>query len=318
MPIQAGIPVLEPPVVVPVYPFAESRTLAFRSLDGIDLMPWTGGEFFLLGGMRGLDMPPVVNVVEQLPGMAGARLREIQVGIREVFLPLFYVSNTSHTDFLAKKRAVSAMLSHLGKDYVAHDGSFDLVATSGTDMPTTRALRCYYVSGNEGTYTSSESSPHWASIGITLNAARPYWVGDPWSTEVLRLPTAAAWFPGFPGQLSASRVLGAGLGITVDGQVPSWPTVDVTGPATSVTVTAPGLSVTIPAGVAAGEAVHIATDPRGRTATFNGVKGWARIGPADIYAPLAPGDQQITVVVPGATSQTSARVYGDTQYVEWC
>ena len=100
----------------------------------------------------------------------------------------------------------------------------------------------------------------------------------------------------------------------VAGDVESWATVDLVGPATSVTVTGGGVSVFIPAGLSDGETARIVTDPRRRTATFDGVSAWSRVGPTTTWQPLAPGEQAMSIVVAGPGGNTSAQVSGGSYY----
>jgi hypothetical protein len=102
--------------------------------------------------------------------------------------------------------------------------------------------------------------------------------------------------------------------ISVEGDVESWITVEMTGPASSVAISGEGNLVSIPAGLGNGETVKIVTDPRGRVALFDGVSSWSRIGPSTTWKPLQPGIRQISILVSGSTAATQAVISGPTQY----
>src|SRR4051812_27409264 len=99
MPILA-FPVLPTPGTGTVSDFADSRGLAFESLDGTTLLPATGHEFFFQSGLDGLEMPLREIITKRHPGMAGSRLKEIRTPEREIFLPLFMENSSAHTAYL--------------------------------------------------------------------------------------------------------------------------------------------------------------------------------------------------------------------------
>lgn len=312
MPILGLLPVLPGPPAV-VDPFADTRQLALRSLDGENLIPFTGAEFIAQWGMQGMDVPPRDVVLDEVPGMDGARIADVKIGARTVLLPIWFGSDSDHIDYLNRRDGLRALFNYRGVDLRSVDGSFDLVATS-RDGTVERSLRCMYVSGMDGDWQRDTTGSYWESVGLNLLACRTYWYGEPWTTPTVRLPAAAKWFGQFPPQLSSSRALGGPFQLNVPGDVPSWARIDLVGPATTVTLTAPGLSVSIPAGLGTGERATVVTSPRGRTALFEGVKDWARIGAVTRWQPLPPGPTSITVVMTGATSVSSAVVSGDALY----
>lgn len=311
MPILGAYPVLTQPADL-FDPFADTRTLAFRSLDGATLLPFTGDEFIALDGIQGLGKVPRTVVESSTPGMDGTRIDDILIGSKKVFLPLFVRSNSSHRVFLGNMDRLDRLFNHRGVDYRATDGTLDLVAES---LQGQRSLRCLYVDGDDGDFTQDSYGASWASMGLNLLAVRPYWTGTPWTTQTVFRPTAVSWFGTFPPSLTSSRALGTDMPVTVGGGVPSWPSADLVGPASSVLIQAPGLNISLPGGLTGGEQATIVTNPRGRTVKFNGVKDWSRVAPLGRrFWPLAPGNQSITVQLAGATAATSARIYGDTNW----
>jgi hypothetical protein len=243
--------------------------------------------------------------------MAGARLKEIRTLEREIFLPLFIENPSAHASYLDDLDQLAGLFNYRTVDYAANDGTLNLVATS---VRGERRLRCAYTEGMTGYGTDNQGST-WASFGLKFLCVQPYWYGTPWTTGVLKQHADEPdFFSEFPPLLSSALTIGADIPVTVSGDVESWMTVDLVGPATSVTISGEGNLVSIPAGLGAGATAKIVTDPRGRTALFDGVVDWTRIGPATTWRPLQPGSRSISILVTGIASQTQAAISGPTLY----
>jgi hypothetical protein len=292
-----GIPAIRPGATLPSLEL-ETRRLQLRRLDGTDVLPFTGGEFYAMPQITGLNLPPRELVREEMPGMDGSRLLEARTKEREVSLPLWLSSSSSHLQYLDRRDDLAEALGYFDTDLELHEGTFDLVAMSARG---TRFLRCAYLDGWEGNQAWENAGVRWESMALKLLAVRPFWRGARWSTPAIYTPRGSSWFGHFPGELGSGRVLGKNIPVDVLGNAPSWAQVDLRGPATSVTVTAgSGLSVSIPAGLAAGELCRIVSDPRGRTVTFGGVRNWARVGPVTRWQPLRVGRQTINIEIAGS------------------
>lgn len=296
---------------LPAEDVAVPRTLAFRALDGTYPFPVGDRDFIFTVDSQGLDKPPQEVITKSMPGLEGERLQEIRIGKREVFLPL-WLFGTSHNEYLDRRDQLAALFNHRLVDYATEDGTFDLEANS---LRGTRWLRCVYVDGMTATWTLSDR-PTWAKLGIELWACRPYWYGVPWVSQIIKQAAGVEpdFFAEFPGGLSAGSVLGDNIIISVSGDVESWMTIDLIGPATSISISGEGNLVTIPAGLADGETAQIVTDPRGRVALFDGVSNWARIGPTTSWKALKPGERHISILVAGGSTVTQAIISGSTQY----
>lgn len=308
-PLLAPYPVLpEPPTPGPANrDRVDTRTLAFESLSGEPIFPSTGHEFIWLDGIEGLGLPPREIVTKTYPGMDGAKIRKVRTGVRDIFLPLFLEHDSSHAAFLSDMDALEAQFNYRSIDAIVNDGTLNLVGTSSRGE---RRLRIMYASGAESGYGTDNDGGIWASLGLRFMAVQPYAFGEEWSTPVIRQPAPVDTFAEFPLNLSADVALGAGIPITIGGQVGSRIVVDLVGPASSVTVTGEGLVFSIPAGLADGESARILTDPRGRRALFDGVLDWSRIGPSTTWKALPAGDQELSIAMTGTSQASSARVSG--------
>lgn len=307
MAILAPFPVVSTPGTG-VPDLADSRWLAFESLDGGTVFQATGHEFFIQEGIDGLGIPPREIITKKYPGMAGARLKEIRTLEREIFLPLFIENSSAHTEYLNDLDRLAALFDYRSIDYATNDGTLNLVATSAKG---TRRLRCTYTEGMNTGYGTGSEGATWASIGLKFLCVQPYWYGDVWSTPVIQqIPIAAGTFPAFPIQLSSNVVLGSGILVTVPGDVESYVTIDLVGPASSIEVSSDGLLFSIPGGLADGEPAKIVTDPRGRTATFSGIENWSRVGPVTLWRPLTPGDHALNIILADGGANTRAQVSG--------
>jgi hypothetical protein len=307
-------PVLDQPPTGPDTTMDETRSLSLRALDGTNPFPSTGREFFFMPDIEGIDYPDPEIITKRIPGEDGERLQEIRIGPRDIFLPLWIASDSSHLDYLARRDALAALFSHFGVDYRANDGTFDLVANSPRGE---RTLRVAYKAGMSRAKWPNEGAT-WAKLGINLIAVRPFWYGERWETPVLKQPAAVNSFASFPLQFSTSVALGENIPVIVGGDASSWAEMTFVGPADTINVSSTGLQFSIPAGLADGETAQIITDSRGRTALFDGVKDWSRVGPVRKWSPLAPGDRRITIAITGTGTNTEAQVSGWSRYLRWC
>jgi Phage tail protein len=290
----------------------DSRSIGFESLTGQPVLDATNQAFIFLSGIEGLGIPPRDIALRKTPGMDGARIQEVKTLEREIFLPVFVEDWTGHAAYLDAVDQLASQMNYRTADYRSNDGTLNLVATSVKGM---RRLRCLYQGGMDTGYGTDNEGNVWASLGLKFLCVQPYWYGTPWSTPVLKQDASPPdFFASFPGALSNDLILGSDIPITVDGDVDSWITIELVGPATSVTISGDGLLVSIPAGISDGSTVKIVTDPRGRTALFDGQKNWARIGPTTTWAPFPPGDRQISIVMAGVDVNSQAVVYGSTLY----
>ncbi|WP_426566375.1 hypothetical protein ACPPVT_07465 [Angustibacter sp. McL0619] len=291
----------------------DTRRLEFESLDGTSLIDWAGDEFIALNGITGIDVPPRDVIRRQLPGLPGSRIDEIRDLERQVFIPVHTrPADRDWRTHLKQLASVRSFLNYRDRDYVAAEGTFDLV---GYGDGTRRVLRCTYLSGMEGDYGSDQMFGWWRADGVTLLAVDPYCRGSEWSTPVVQLPIVAPFLSndpadGFPRAITASVALGANMPVIIGGDVPTPGTVELIGPADSTHITSPaGLDVTLDA-IDTGDLLVLQTG-RTKSLTLNGVRAdELLIGDSPQWAPFQPGATTVSIVMTGASSDTRARVYG--------
>lgn len=300
-------------------------TLTLRTLDGGDVMPLGVYGYVVRAQCQGLDLAPREVVRRRVPGMSGSRIVSVDDLERVVRLPLWLSSTDGRIrSVLTSLARIDEMADWRGLDYVTAEGTFDLVATD-PDVNGARYLRVTYVDGMEGDYDTSTAYPGWRIFGLTLLAVDPDWIGDEWSTPVLRIPTlmpfltASTQILPFGAKLvNQLSTIGSETLVRVGGNLPAHPLIEVTGPATSVHATGPdGMDVTLGA-VTAGQTVVLDTGRRkrlllnGAVAPASLLGAWPKWGTG-----LVPGDARITIDVVGPGLATTARVYGRERWRRW-
>jgi hypothetical protein len=311
-------PVVTPPEVNPPGGMAttvrESRTFWLESLDGQVVVPLTGRDRFMMPGATGLNLPPVDVVTSTTPGMVGSWLQEVNVLQREVFLPLFFASDVSQETFFAQLAELREMVTDWDSVDVGSTGTFRLGVSSSVGE---RLLDVMYVDGWSGSLGGDDSGASWERFGLTLLAVDPYWrarnpvvlefaqpVGDPF------LGDGSGVTP-WPRRLTPSVVIGAGMKVLVEGDVPVWPDVVLRGPAVTASVSYAGTNIVIPAGVPNSGVLELATDPRRRSARLDGQIAWSRISMGSTFSPLRPGLNTMNVALSASGAGTALLI----QYV---
>lgn len=291
----------------------DDRELDFRSLDGSSVLSWTGREWISAPNIQGLRMAPRIVTAESIPGIDGGRLRDIRTDMRSVVLPFVVVSDDydfrTHLDQIAQ---LQSFVAYQGIDYVAAEGTFDLVATSSHAGE--RALRCTYLDGMEGVEgVSTGNGPSFSTFDVKLLACAPAWRGDEWSTDSLGIGSPLPFLSNDPAAhpwgLTESVVLGDSMAVIVTGDQPSPATIELIGPASTTHITSPqGLDLTIGA-IGIGQQLVVSSG-RTKSVTLDGVTRWDLLGDSPQWKPLPPGQASISIKMTDATAATRARIYG--------
>lgn len=269
-----------PPVSAPraVSPW-QASSVQWVGVDGSvwDLVSGAEGVVLLFDGVEGLHSPVLTKYSSESRAVPGVRARGWRATSREVFWPVLVYGDSSE----AWRDTYARFFNSIRPDV---EGVWR-VGFGGAK----RELRL------TGTYDDSHrfvTDPHkggWAQFGVTLEAAQPYWTGEP----VQRGPWTASAPVDFingtapPFNIGMSTAVGSAT-IPNPGDVDAYPVWTVTGPLTGIELGVGTRVINVPFAVDAGEVLVIDTDPRNLTATLDGVDVTADLG-FQSFAPIPTG-----------------------------
>lgn len=292
------------------------RRLEFQTIDGTERFEFDQSlNIEIMANVKGLEVPPRETKYTD-SGTSLPRIQSIQDQPAETELVTLW---RGERGVLAREAVrLRDFLNHRMVDYRRYDGTFDLVSIDEDGVTLKR--RCAYKSGLEGDFSGDilQTGIQRLTRLMVLGSVWPYWRGEEWSTGEVRLPIPSSWLS-ITGQakfghqrLSASRVLGRPIPVSVGGKVPSPPILEFHGPFTSAAVTSnSGLSFSVKA-LGANDSLFIDTG-RDRRAELNGLgvnSGAALIQRGAQWLPLLPGGATITVTMIGADPTSSVLVHG--------
>jgi hypothetical protein len=145
------------------------------------------GIYNLMEGVTGHHGMPVTLTSDTVPNIAGAELRQVQYGIRTVYLPLFIRGNSAaefHHNFAKLRQSL--------------DPNQDTQLWVTNEEGETRVLYCRYSKGfDNATDDSASKGLSWTFLPLYMDALDPFWYdppgaeisnnysSDPWSTDFL-------------------------------------------------------------------------------------------------------------------------------------
>ena len=260
------------------------------------------GPVQLQTGNLGFEVAPSGLHTSGVPGADGEVVEGTSTPSRPVLIPVL----VSTADQAEQQRVVQALRDLTDPARMTPDGSFRLVCRS---LAGTRRLNLAYESGLEG---AGGVLPRVVTYPISARAVQP-WAQD--QTERHRafdlVQDDAPFLGGVWGEiyLVSSAIAGADTPIVMESDVPVYPTIDLTGPATSVLITGDnGLRIDVPDGVAGGSTLRIVTDPRRSQVRLDGVPAAGMIARGSRAAPFTRGTTRIDVAAPGADPSTKLRL----------
>ncbi len=255
-------------------------------------------------GALGLDMPPVSFIEDQVPLQAGARLRRVNVGVREVDLPLVLSAASSQ----ALRTALRSLLRLL--DPKRGTGRLRVQTEDGTE----RELSCRYAGGAEGV----GGSPAWRRVVLTFRAVDPYWYARQVTTATFDQGSElATFFPFFPLRLGSTPIFGDTV-IDNTGDVETWPVWTLSGPGTDFTLhnLTTGESLILETTLNAGEIVTIDTRPGAKTVLkSDGTSLFGYLSTDSVLWALPLGISSIRLEVTAATAATSVQLQYQLRYL---
>jgi hypothetical protein len=293
------IPYLAPPIPpAPPPPPIRSFVFSLRKPGLPDLTLDRSNLLIVQPGVQGLDDPVLDFYERSSAGLDGADVEQILAEPREVFLPI-YASTRSLGDLRALKDRIRRYTNPV-------TGPFTIRA--GLSDGTGRLIDGYYRAGLD---TTMSADAYWSSsqkFAITLRAGQPFWRSEAdfvvqWATPTGRTPL----LPILPLAPGAGALIGNVNPVTVDGQVPTWPVWQISGPVESVEFTdvGTGRTFTFTASLDLGDTWTIDTRP-GRKGVFDpdGVRQRSTLNKGADLFPLQPGVSAIQTVATGSDTGT--------------
>ncbi len=253
----------------------------------------------------GRGAPPVFIEEDEVPGLAGSRVRSVRHKARDFSLPLRLSGDGDDVAVRAQIRDLVARL-----DPTRGDVRIRITAPGGDQ----REITCRYQGGLELSERLGETSAPGLQRGTPMFRAHdPYWYDVSDVTDEYELGGATAtWFSGkwFPLRLSNSEIFSSP---TLDnpGDVEAWPVWRIRGPGSAITLRnlTTGRLLTLDLTLDDGEEVEIDTR-RGRKwvrlddGSTTGVNVFAALGSSPDLWPLAYGSNSLSVEM-GSSSATS-------------
>lgn len=287
----------------PSRPVPDSREFWLESWDGSQVLPIGGyrheGAFQLQTGNAGLEEAPADVFVERLAQASGGVVVGSQSPPRPVLLPL-QVNTRDQAEQWSEVQALRDMTDPTVG--MTRDGNFRLVCRSASG---TRQLGLVRRSGMEGT---GGLLPWAARYVLDCEAPQPFAEDRDIQTRPFQLEQPDAPFlGGIWGSIGlvSSRIAGPDTPVVMTSAVPVYPTITVTGPASSVLITADsGLRLDVPDGLEAGETLEWVTDPRRKSVRVNGALAAGRLARGSRPAPFGLGTTTLSVSAPDATADT--------------
>lgn len=288
-----------------------------------DILTWidpAGGEHSLsrvvdpsflavLVGRQRFFMPPVRMTEEIVPEQAGARLRDVQHGVREVDIPLYVAEETT----VALRTTLREMMGWF--DPTRGAGRLRVQSADGSQ----RELTARQVGEGLAVIESNElSGTHWQQLILTLRAVDPYWYNRTSTDLSYATGTGpATFFPFFPLKLSSSTVFGTPA-IVNGGDVASWPIWTIIGPGSAIVITnlTTGESFSLSSVLLGGESIVVDTRPGMKSVTKNtGANLYGNLGPTSILWSLLAGNNSLQLEMSGSNSNSRINLSYTARYL---
>lgn len=266
----------------------------------------TGYGYKLLAGVEGLGPAPVESTITPIAAGGGIR-RHYRQTEGEIFLPIRYQG------FM--KSEIHAHAHDLATLAGVDGAPVDLIIKPDSTGYQSRTKRMFYRSGME---TPTVYEHGYIAYGLTFDYVDPYWYGDE-QAKTLRLgdpmkpfitaPAQGEAVPFLPVVLGSSMIEGS-VTLTVDSELPVYPTWEITGPGADLRIQV-GESVFELRGQVPAD-LTITSDPRtGIDITGDGMtRGelWERVPLDSELAPLQPGRNNVRVQMTGAEGASTVTI----------
>lgn len=263
-----------------------------------------------LAGARGLGMASYQLYTQASPAVDGDRITGVRARPREVMLPLYFHADTRPAFVGKLERLVRSMRPKLG------DGTLTVAAPSGGR----RWVKARYVEGLAGEESTDSAGVTWWKAGVVLHVSQPYWTAArPYTNEWGTGGSGTSFYPMGPGwQVVNSQVIGTGMEIPNEGDVEAYPLWTVEGPAATGSVfrnNTLGLEWGLNRDLLAGEVATINCEQRIQTAELaDGTDLWPNLTDGADLWPLAPGVNDVDMVLSGTTGDTRVAIRADIRH----
>lgn len=298
-------PPVEPtdPKLPPRQPIVEGPHVTWTPAGGDEvILSESAGDFILLRGVMGVDMPTEQQFETPVAGGDGSILNHARADVREVMLPI-RVRPALHLEDRERLRR------QLVRAFDRRRGAG--VLTWQLPDGSRRHLTCTYVSGLESGVEGHRGALRHTAYQVVLRAHDPYWFGDEKSVDFAVGP-GGNFYP-IPFTISPSITTGDST-VTIDGEVEVWPVWELRGPMTSATLRhrATGQALVLSPGLTSGQTLTIRTDPRTPPAQRfrrGSANVWGGVaGDFPVFWSLQPGDNDVTVLAGGTTQASRVRL----------
>ncbi|QOR55357.1 MAG: hypothetical protein SHS37scaffold145_8 [Phage 71_18] len=286
--------------------------ITFIDPSGIEYVLTSQDDHAALEGIAGRGMPPIRISDEIVPMTPGARLRDLQHGVRDVAVPIAFYDD----DLVAVRAALRGVMRTF--DPRRGDGTLRVLTVDGIE----RDLTCRYQGGFEIVEAPPDrgiSPTQAAQRGVLVfRAFDPYWYDVEAFTEEFTLGAAGGSFFPIPNPttgsfitLTASEVFTT---VTIDLDTDlddwNWPVWTITGPGSAIVLrnltTGDDIDLTANGGLTLddGEVATLDLRPGVKTLMLaDGTNLYPYLTNASVLWPLGP-TQQVQIEMTGATVDT--------------
>lgn len=255
-------------------------------------------------GVEGRFMPPITLSEDVVFDQPGTRVRNVQVGPRDVTLPITVIG----ADETAVRQRIRALLRSF--DPTRGEGRLRATAPDGV----MREVVCRYTDGLEGKEGRDDFGQQFQRLVLVLHASDPYWRDADPTEQTYSTGTPKAFlgdpFLGGDGMVTADTIIGSQT-IQNDGDLPAYPVFTVAGPASSFTLTnnTTGERIRYEAAVAAGEVLVIDTRPfRKSVLRSDGTNLYVNLSLDSTLWALVRGPNAVTLDLLNSTTATYVTV----------
>lgn len=244
--------------------------------------------------------PRVVVEEAEVPGVAGARVRDVRHLPRDFVLPLWVES----TDAVQLRTDMRNLVERM--DPVRGPGRIRVTAPGGDQ----REITCMVLDGLGMLERLGETSgPEVQRVGLMIRAHDPYWTAVGTDGLTIESGDRPSLFPFFPLRLSSSEIF-AEVTVNNTGNIRAWPVWTVEGPASAITVrdlrTGKHWSITLDDPLSPGESLIVDTRPGAKTVTrSDGTDLFGGLTDMSSFWALWPGSTAVRIEITGSSPGVS-------------